>query len=279
MIIRSKAKINLFLKIYGKSSRYHLLHSLVAFCDDIYDELIINKTSNSSHNLEIMSSEFSSQVPLKHNLLLKVLELCANEKKFFIKLTKNIPVAAGLGGGSSNAAVLLKYLLETTPIPQNIDLISIVKALGSDVPVCLNQSASYISSYGQEVQKTILPTGIWAVLVNPKIELATADVFRNFNFNENTYIKNYPYFKDQNDFITYLKSLDNDLEVVAIKILPQITGILSAIAETKNCLLARMSGSGATCFGLFNCKNDAIEAKNQLQKDNHNFWIKETLLI
>jgi 4-diphosphocytidyl-2-C-methyl-D-erythritol kinase len=278
MIIRSKAKVNLFLKVYGKNTHYHLLHSLVAFCDDIYDEFDINEAEN--NEIESTPSEFSKFVPNESNILWKVFEFLASEKKFSIKLKKNIPVAAGLGGGSSNAAVALNYLLKILPKQTlSSDFSLLVKTLGSDVPVCLNQKSAYIASFGEEIKETSLPSGIWAVLVNPKLAIKTAEVFKNFCLSENTYIQKSPNFKNADELFSYLKSLNNDLEAVTIKILPEVSVILNAIAKTQNCILARMSGSGATCFGLFNSEIDAIKARKQLKKINQNWWIKETLLV
>lgn len=281
MILKSLAKINLFLNINGKrtNSPYHELESLAVFTEDIYDEIDINISDKNS--LFIEKSEFSEKISSTDNIILKALNSLNILKKYKINLTKNIPIAAGLGGGSSDAAMILNHLIKKENLPLSNDQINqIALSLGSDVAICLKQKAGYILSIGEKTDEVKKIPDIWAVLVNPKIIISTKAIFEMNSFNFRPKIKERPNnFANLFELLDFIKIHDNELEKNAKKLCPEIANIINTLSQTSNCLLARMSGSGATCFGLYKTKQDSMNASEEIKKIYPQYWIKSSKII
>jgi 4-diphosphocytidyl-2-C-methyl-D-erythritol kinase len=278
MHLHSPAKINLFLKILGKrADGFHDLESLFAFLD-LADELTVEKSEKFS--LEI-SGEFAALLDEKNNLFTKILDYFVAEfavdKNLKIQITKNIPIGAGLGGGSSNAAAFMKILNENFALNlSKKDLQKISLKFGSDIAFFFEEQASIIKGRGEIIEKFHNFEPIPALLINPKIHLSTKEVFAKLNEN---YSKEIP-TKNllATEIFKLIKSLPNDLEKPAIALVPVIGEILEELRK-NDADFAKMSGSGATCFGIFRDEKKLIEAQKNLTKKFPTFFVKETKIL
>ena len=246
------AKVNLTLHVTGhRADGYHLLDSLVAFAD-VGDRLIFR--TSESLSLDV-NGPLSKGVPGdENNLVLKAAQWLNPRGTAAIMLEKHLPSEAGIGGGSADAAATLRGLskLWDMPIPDN------TAELGADVPVCLRPGAKRMSGIG-EVLNDIPPLPpVWAVLANPGVSSPTPDVFGALLAKDNAPMpENIPAFKDAAELADWLAGQRNDLETPALALTPAIGLALEALRGLEGCLLSRMSGSGATCFGLFASEDGA----------------------
>ena len=275
LIKKSPAKINLYLEIVGRATNgYHLLDSLMVPID-IFDVITLEKSDQLQ--LEIKGENAAVlQVNWKKNIIIKAINLLA--EKFYltpnikITLEKNIPIAAGLGGGSSNAATIILMLNEFYDLHlSKAELLDLGLKLGADVPFFINGKVAFVSGIG-EVLKLVKFNcdNLFLLIVNPKKPLSTQEVFLNFAADfrpQNNQIKN-------NQIISTIKNRCNDLQIPAIRIVPEIAIILQEIYQQKNCLVTRMSGSGASCFGVFENIEDLELAYINMQKTFPNFYIR-----
>jgi 4-diphosphocytidyl-2-C-methyl-D-erythritol kinase len=268
-ILKAKAKVNLFFHITGKrEDSYHFVDSLVVFAQDIFDEIEIIP-SNISKTL-INPSEFSSNLELEgNNLIDKVDRIFAKDQKYHYHLTKNIPIGAGLGGGSSDAAMVAKFL--------NADSAEKLLSIGADLPVCYQASAAFVNGIGEIIEPIKNFPKVYLVLVNPKKTLLTKAVFE-INQNINTPKTIHPDFKDAYQLIDFLIPLTNYLTESAIKLMPEIKMILDLIMSEKGCKFSRLSGSGPTCFGVFLTKHEAIEAYKNITRSHPEYWVKHSIV-
>ena len=269
------AKINLFLKLTGKySGGFHELESLFAFLD-LTDELSVEK--NTEFNLKI-SGEFASKLDKKNNLFTKILDYFATEfgisKNLNINITKNIPVSAGLGGGSSNAASFIHALNQIFALGLSLnELQKISLQFGSDIAFLLQNNAAIIRGRGEIIENFPDFAPIPILLINPKIEVSTKEIFTKFDGNFSAKTSNENLLKT--DVFNLLKNMPNDLQKPAIAALPLISEI---IENLKNCgaEISKMSGSGASCFGVFSDSTQLNLAEEFFQKNHPNFFIKKT---
>lgn len=275
LIKKSPAKINLYLEIVGRATNgYHLLDSLMVPID-IFDVITLEKSDQLQ--LEIKGENAAAlQVNWQKNIIIKAINLLA--EKFYltpnikITLEKNIPITAGLGGGSSNAATILLMLNEFYDLHlSKAELLDLGLKLGADVPFFINGKVAFVSGIG-EVLKLVKFNcdNLFLLIVNPKKPLSTQEVFLNFAADfrsQNSQIKN-------NQIISTIKNRCNDLQISAIRIIPEIAIILQKISQQKNCLVSRMSGSGASCFGVFENAEDLELAYINMQKTFPNFYIR-----
>ena len=278
----ARAKINLYLHVTGKrSDGYHLLDSLVVFAD-YGDTLTVELDSKLS--LEI-SGPFSTGLPLiNDNLVLKAARLlqenAAVEKGAKIKLVKNLPVAAGIGGGSSDAALALQLLnkLWGAKLSEK-QLAELGLSLGADVPVCLYGKPTIMCGIGEQLSAVSDIPAFYIILVNCNIEVSTADVFRQLEMRSAAA----PSFalKDGKsaDFFFALRGMNNDLQASASRIAPVIKSVIAEIAGQKGCQVARMSGSGATVFGLFETAESVRKAAESIQSRHPDWWVRATTAI
>ncbi len=192
-----------------------------------------------------------------------------------IRLEKNLPPAAGVGGGSSDAAATLRALskLSGQAIPED------VLALGADVPVCLKGQAARMQGIGDEIMSAPDLPVLNAVLVNPKLPVLTAEVFRRLKKHDNPPMPHdLPAGVSAHELVAWLGSMRNDLEAAAIRAEPVIAQVFDTLAVTPGCLLTRMSGSGGTCFGLYGDAETARAAAGRLQEDFPGWWVTATQL-
>ena len=266
----SRVKVNLYLHIIGKrADGYHNLDSLVAF-PEIGDEILVSPSN--SINLKI-TGKSKKELNEKENLILKAIKLLKNRKMGAdIHLIKDTPIAAGLGGGSSNAAVSLKLLskLWNVPLPSINELV----LLGADIPVCMDWRLQRMQGIGEKNSFVASPDSLWIVLLNNGDRVPTSTVFQGLAQNEFSGLVNVPRLNEKNILIKFLKSTRNDLEKSAIKNYPAINDLINSLNLTSGCLVARMSGSGSTCFGLYEKKHEAEKAKKHLFNKFPNAWIK-----
>lgn len=261
----ARAKINLTLHVgatltEGRFKGYHPLDSLVVFAD-FGDALTFTPSDTPEFHIQ---GEFADKLePNSDNLITRALRLCGAEAHS-VALTKSIPVSAGLGGGSANAAAVLRQF---DPLG-NID----DATLGADIPVCRQSQTAMMRGIGERV--TPLPNlgQVSAVLVNPRVSVSTGSIFKAFDVMRKE-CEPIP-TQMRGTLLERAKEGRNDLEHFAIEQAPVIKEVLEALGHTPNCQLARMSGSGATCFALYRTDNDAKAAANIIMKNHPEWWVK-----
>ena len=267
------AKINLFLHVTGKrADGYHLLDSLVAFTE-FGDHIEVEAAEELS--LHVTGA---LDVPREQNLVWKAAKALQatlpQARGARITLHKHIPVGAGLGGGSADTAAALRALgaLWKAEVPPALAL-----SLGSDVPVCMESVPAFMRGVGEKLTPVSLRAGFAVLLVNPNIPLATADVFRAFAGAAKQEI---PFRQEiaETELLDMMRDTSNMLQAAAIVCLPVVGDVLEALGVTKDCLVARMSGSGATCFGLYATHAQAMAAHNALRAQYPHWWYQVTSL-
>lgn len=267
------AKINLALHVTGqRSDGYHLLDSLVCFAD-VGDFVSVEPADEL--NLQITGPVAASVPDGPENLILKAAQLFGGDRGARLTLEKNLPVASGIGGGSADAAAALKLLCEHwhLPMPDQQTLLE----LGADLPVCLFGETVRMRGIGEKLERIPMPS-FAAVLVNPGVHVATPEVFKALQSRKNPPLSAPPNSNEPADWLAYLKAQRNDLQAAACRIAPDIDTVLKVLANTKDCDLARMSGSGASCFGLFGDTEQAQAAARAIAAQHPTWWVKATHL-
>ncbi|PQM61122.1 MAG: 4-(cytidine 5'-diphospho)-2-C-methyl-D-erythritol kinase [Rhodobacteraceae bacterium] len=276
---KANAKINLALHVLGtRSDGLHLLDSLVAF-PDYGDELIFEK---SDHLRLSVVGPFGNQLLKDTSNLSNIITKAANLLKghnngVAITLIKNLPPSSGIGGGSSNAATTLKILskLWGKKMP---DLNNLLK-LGADVPVCLSNELQRMKGIGEKLTTLSPPPPMWIVLANPGIRVSTEKIFKLLTCKENKKLEPLFEINNQDSFFAYLKRQRNDLESVTTTLFPEVRQMLELIMDTNDCKVCRMSGSGATCFGLYSQQEDAIQAEQKIKERFIGSWVVSAKLF
>jgi 4-diphosphocytidyl-2-C-methyl-D-erythritol kinase len=275
------AKINLFLHVTGqRSNGYHELDSLVAFAS-FGDWIDVSLADDISLKISGAEAGALSDTATADNLVIQAARLLADRFSVpggaAIALEKNLPVASGIGGGSADAAATLRALVMLWGInPTPDELTGIGLELGADVPVCLASRTRRMTGIGERLHEVPYLPVCHMVLVNPRVGLSTPEVFAALHkgkWRASAPATPLPSDLDFLSLIMLLKQQVNDLQAPAIRILPVIGNILTAIEETKGCRLARMSGSGATCFGLFESSQEALAAAEYIRQISPAWWI------
>lgn len=269
------AKVNLFLHVTGKrGDGYHLLDSLVVFAG-IADRITVAPAEDLS--LTVTGPFAPSLAAEPDNLVRRAARALAAEAggraTGALHLDKQIPVASGIGGGSADAAATLRLLCRAWRVtPSEPVLDRIAAGLGADVPVCLRNRPMRMQGVGEILTPAPALPRCGMVLVNPGIPLTTMSVFRERS-GDFTQAAVLPAGWDTAEAMaTSLSGMANDLEAPAIRLVPCIADVLCAIAATRGCLLARMSGSGATCFGLFTDAEAASVAAAEVARPGWWSW-------
>lgn len=268
----AKAKINLTLHVgrvikdpsdpfYG----YHPLDSLVVFADigDALEMFAAEKTTLS------IGGPFGMGLTAEgDNLILRALS-AAKVKPQYVTLEKHLPVSAGIGGGSANAAAVLRMC--------GVDDLHIAVDLGADVPVCLRSKTSHMTGIGEDV--TLLPNmgQLHALLVNPRVAVSTASIFKAFDSALDIRETPRP-MKVDGDLLARALDGRNDLQPIAIAQAPVIGDVLRLLASQNGCQLARMSGSGATCFGIFESDRALRQAEAAIRAQAPEWWVRAVML-
>src|SRR6185312_14566984 len=249
--------------------------SLVAFAD-LADTLTLETGGKLA--LDVSGPFAAAAGPIKDNLVIKaVTELSARvgglRSGRFI-LEKRIPAAAGLGGGSSDAAATLRLLARANGIAADDPrLVSAALMIGADVPVCLDPRPRVMAGIGELVYEPLDLAPMPALLVNPGVKVPTRHVFAAFKLEDRTKRILLDPPSEPEPLIEFLSSYANDLSRAAISCAPAIADVLVALRAMPGCRLARMSGSGATCYGLFASAGEAAAAGKRLSTERENWWI------
>jgi 4-diphosphocytidyl-2-C-methyl-D-erythritol kinase len=270
----ARAKVNLDLLVTGRrADGYHELDSLVAFAD-IGDELILEPSPELT--LELIGPFAAGLGTGEDNLVLRAAqELAAaagvRRPSARLRLDKRLPVAAGLGGGSADAAAALRGLRRLWGLPLDDGaLAEIGLGLGADVPVCLPSRPARMRGVGERIEPAPGLAVLHLLLVNPQRPLATAAVFRELPATGMGPRSAEP---PAGPDLEWLARSRNDLELPARSLLPVIGEVLTALADVPGCRLARMSGSGATCFGLFGQPAEAKAAAASIARAHPGWWV------
>ncbi len=263
------AKINLTLHVTGqRHDGYHLLDSLVMFAD-FGDFLTVSPADKTEITV---SGPFAEGVPTDHrNLCWKAAELFGETVS--IHLTKNLPHAAGIGGGSSDAAAVLNAMTRLFDRPCAGQPVS----LGADVPVCQVGQAVRMQGVG-EVLTPLRFSPLHAVLVNPRVDVPTPIVFKGLERKTNPEMTSLPMTGSASDRWAWLADQRNDLEAPAIAAAPVIQEVLQDLSRLDAVRLVRMSGSGATCFGLFESSDLAETMAHRLAEAHPDWWVRDVTL-
>ena len=280
--IEAPAKLNLYLHVTGRrADGYHALDSLVTFAA-LADTLEIAP----AEGLDIaVAGPFAQALRPGANLAAQaaaaLAERLGRRADLRIALTKRIPVAAGLGGGSADAAAVLRGLARLWRLGEDHAgaLRETALGLGADVPVCLGSAAAYMGGIGEALSAPPQLPPCAVLLVNPGVPLPTGPVFagRRGPFSAAGRFRGSP--GDAAALAALLRTRRNDLERPARALAPEIGRVLARLAAAPGCLLARMSGSGATCFGLFDGETAAAAAAGAIARDHPAWWVHPTRLV
>ena len=269
------AKINLFLHVTGKrADGYHRLDSLAVFAG-IGDRLHAKPSNGLS--LRVTGPFAAGLDNEADNLVLRAARAMADaagvEPDAALVLEKNLPVASGIGGGSADAAAtlrLLSRLWNVTLAPATLH--GLTQRLGADVPVCLLGRPTRMRGVGEQLDPAPRMPECGLVLVNPGVALSTADVFRARRGDFSAPAELPAGWDSAAAMAADLRGLTNDLQPPALALRPAIGDVLAAIAARPGCLLTRMSGSGATCFGLFSDPDRAAREAASLAREGWWTW-------
>ena len=275
--LTARAKINLYLHVVGRrADGYHLMDSLVCFAE-LGDELTIAPDARLSLALD---GPFAPALSSSDNLVLRAARLVDPGRGAALRLNKQLPVAAGIGGGSADAAAALVGLSRLWDLP--LPRVSEVLALGADLPVCLAGGPSFVGGIGEMLVAAPALPPTYLLLANPRRPLPTLEVFRRYGqdsggrYSAPARWADVP--ADAGELAGRLAERGNDLTEAAIALVPEIGDLLTAIEAAPGCLLARMSGSGASCFGLFAASEAAAKAAASLQVVEKNWWVRATAI-
>tara|TARA_A100001011_G_scaffold388618_1_gene468617 strand:- start:5896 stop:6741 length:846 start_codon:yes stop_codon:yes gene_type:complete len=269
--IKSYAKINLALNITGKLKRLHKIESIVSFID-LYDLIFIKKINSLKHQISFYG-KFSKNINSK-NTISKLLDILdknklLNNQKFQIKVKKNIPQQAGLGGGSMNSANILNYLEKKNFIKINQrQKVKISNLVGSDVILGFYRKSSIITSKGNVKKFSNCPK-FYTLLVKPKFGCSTKKIYSNVKkFTKSKYNNPKKFMFSQK----YLSIQENDLENVVFSIYPKLRELKNFLLKNDNLSFVRMTGSGSVLVAYFQSKQDCEIAKIRLKRKFKKYW-------
>jgi 4-diphosphocytidyl-2-C-methyl-D-erythritol kinase len=280
------AKVNLTLRVNGRrSDGYHDLESVVAFAD-CADQLTL--TPGSNLDLTMLGPLAQACGDTSDNLVLKAARLLAERvpgmKAGSFSLDKVLPVAAGIGGGSADAAAALRLLSQLNGLAlDDPRIIEVAKLTGADVPVCVNSRGCVMTGVGETLEPLSLPK-MPCVMVNPGVPVATSAVFKALGLRNGELLvgatdvllrdRSWPDEEASlEDWVEALAASSNDLEAPATRVQPVIGEVISALNATNGAWLARMSGSGATCFAIYENTAEAGRAAEKLRRDHPGWWV------
>jgi 4-diphosphocytidyl-2-C-methyl-D-erythritol kinase len=284
------AKINLTLTVHGRrADGYHELESLVAFANaEVAD--VLEFEPGGPFRLEVTGSsaarlaQDAGSINLVEKAVSIFLQIAPSVVVGAFRLRKCLPIAAGIGGGSSDAAAALRLLRRANPgLEASIDWPRLAAAIGADVRVCLENRASLMTGLGECVAPLVSLPPVWAIIANPRIPLSTADVFRRLKappLVDGVAIAQprVPDFPDLRSLVAYAAEHPNHLETPAKVLCPAIADVQAALGSLDAALLVRMSGSGPTCFALFATADAANSGARRLAAQHSEWWIRATAL-
>lgn len=276
MRLFASAKVNLALHVTGRrADGYHLLDSIVVFAE-IGDSITLAPSADLS--LTVTGPRAAGVPADRRNLIWQAAELFPPGQGAAITLDKHLPHAGGIGGGSADAAATLRGLAEfwNLPLPDAAAVLS----LGADVPVCLFGKPARMSGIGEVIAPLPPLPPLWVVLVNPGIEVPTGAVFKALGTPDNPPLPAIPPegWPEAAALAHWLCRSRNDLEPPARALVPEIGRVIDHLNARPGCLLARMSGSGGTCFGLFAAEDAAEQAALDL-RDRPDWWVAAARIL
>ena len=288
LVESAPAKVNLTLRVLGRrADGYHDIESLVTFAD-VGDRLAL--TPGDALTLTVVGPSAARTGAETDNLVTKAARALAARvpglQAGTFRLEKNLPVAAGLGGGSADAAAALRLLAQTNKLaPDDPRLRDAARATGADVPVCLDPRPRLMRGIGEILSAPLPLPRLHALLVNPGVAVPTKLAFSGWRPSANpirvlgtTADLAAPKMQNEEQFLDWLAGEANDLEAAAIALEPVIAEVLASLRGAAGCRLARMSGSGATCFALFSSLKETASAGKKLRTLFPDWWINETVL-
>ena len=273
--LKSPAKINLSLKIGKKiNHEYHDIQSII-FLTNLHDQIVIKKINGQKDKFKF-TGKFKKNIKLENNSALKSVyflrkkNIINNRSKYEIKIKKNIPVFSGLGGGSSNAATIIKYFYKKRKIIDN-DINYFARYLGSDFKIFF-KSNKIIQENFLKIENFKFKHNFYLLIVYPFKKSSTKDIYSKFRKYEK--IKKLNIFNriSKLKMVDKLKSETNSLESVIISRFPIIKKVLKELSLLKKCEFSRITGSGSACFGLFLNKKDALLGLKLIKKRFPKFW-------
>lgn len=270
--INSYAKINLSLGVLGKlKNKLHRIESLVSFID-LHDEISIQQINKKKHKV-FFYGRFSKNIPNK-NTISKLLELLDRQnflknKKYLIKIKKNIPLKSGMGGGSMNASSVLRYFINKNKLLLNTSQISqMANKIGSDVMLGIEKK-NLILQGNRKLFRSNKKIGLYTVIIKPNFGCSTEKIYKNIkSFSKPALNKN----KNKLFSVSNIISLKNDLEKVAFKKYPFLANIKQNMLNLPKVKFVRMTGSGSSLLAYFNSKKASLNAAKLLKKKYKNYW-------
>ncbi|MEP3244444.1 MAG: 4-(cytidine 5'-diphospho)-2-C-methyl-D-erythritol kinase [Sneathiella sp.] len=271
----ARPKVNLFLHVTGKrQDGYHLLESLACFADG-GDRITVTASEDMSL---FETGPFAAETGCQsRNLVLLAADQLKQKSGIQvgarILLEKNIPVASGIGGGSADAAKTIELLCDLWDLKlPAAKLQQIAGTLGADVPVCLKGQTALMSGIGDHLESVAGLPDFSMLLINPGIAVSTAQVFRTMALpDEKLTVPDFSGM-DQLSFFEALGQCRNHMQPAALALAPQIGAVLEVLETEGDCKLSRMSGSGATCFGLFRTLEQAQQTQRRIQEQHPHWW-------
>ncbi len=284
--LRAPAKINLTLRVIGRrADGYHELESLVAFaglCDWVGFE------PGADLILEVFGPRAAEAGPAKENLVLRAARALAAQipglKLGRFRLVKRLPAAAGLGGGSADAAAALRLLANEARLSIDDQRVrAAAKTTGADVLACLHPQARMMTGIGDQLGPAIPLPKIFAVLVNPQVQALTPKVFAALGLAPGSKLDTSAQSFDAPGYasaaiLDFLASSRNDLEAAAIRVAPAIAVVHKRLSQIPEARATGMSGSGATCFALFGDRRSAILARRNVAAERPDWWVEATAI-
>ena len=275
--IKSYAKINLALNVVGKSKSLHKIESVVSFLD-LHDEILIRKSNSTNHKIRFVG-KFSNGIKSK-NTISQLLGYIDKKKllkhKYQVVVKKNIPSAAGLGGGSMNAASIINFFIKKKIIKlKKKEIIEICNSIGSDVLLGL-YSQNLILKPNSMIKKLSVKKNFYTLIVKPNFGCSTKKIYSKvkkftkskFYFNSNIVFKN-----------EFLKKMKNDLEKIAFSEYPKLKILKNFLEKLSNIEFARMTGSGSAIIAYFSSFKKCKEAEKKVKKKFRNYWCKTSKTI
>ncbi len=278
---QAPAKINLTLRVLGRrADGYHELESLVAF-SDVADTVTLEPSETAT--LDTFGPYAAASGETEDNLVLKAFDALQQRvdglKGGRFTLEKKLPVAAGIGGGSADAAAALRLLARLNGIAlDDARLAAAALATGADVPVCVASQARVMRGVGEKLSPPLTLPALPAVLVNPGVPLSTREVFARFELPLGTKPTSDDVPSAPDALLDYLRRNANDLAQPAVACVPLIAEVLHVLRNRAGVRLARMSGSGPTCFALFGSAEQAAAAARSVKAVHQDWWIATTVL-
>ncbi|MEM1306049.1 MAG: 4-(cytidine 5'-diphospho)-2-C-methyl-D-erythritol kinase [Pseudomonadota bacterium] len=296
LLERAPAKINLTLQIHGRlPNGYHALSSVVAFAD-VADLLTVARTDPAQSSMTPVTDHLSEALPstdrataptfIDDNLIDRARTLLLRTAPHLdcpaVTLDKHLPIAAGLGGGSADAAAYLRLVQRLNRLQANtVDWASCAAALGADVPVCLAGTACLMEGVGDVIAPIAWPAPTPAVLCNPRVPVPvtkTRDVFRALGAPAIAEAPSILRPQTACDVMELIRSGRNDLTDAAVSVIPAISEVIDALAQTDDVVLTRLSGAGPTAFALYETSDAAERAAALVSADHPAWWVVATKL-